>query len=360
MCSKAIRDTLRYRNPAAIQLDTSRLEYYSRFVKELSTAQEDFDPTTLEYLAPHLPSDFLLLPQTRVLKIPRCPDHMQGYDMLLGPALVEIDIEIYFEDFEVFDQWKPLRYGMSLLTRMCTMCPNLEVLRMTLENGRSIHIGSFIQVVQSRYTCLRVLHLSAYNCFIDDRRDAEFTSKPITDLLRTTCSRVQEFSSVEIPVPADSVIKLATNPNLRDVRICLDATALELSLFKGIHRPFSALRSMRFSVEHLDERSLSFLDSVSSGVLTRLVIDLEGFQLTSTMLRAHTKKLQQSPFRNTLTLFGLTFYESLAEHVTYKALKPLFDMPRLSRLFLQYPSDKVAQTIAQKKPHIEVVEKEDW
>lgn len=167
----------------------------------------------------------------------------------------------------------------------------------------------------------------------------------------------REFSLVKIPVPADGVIKLATNSNLRDVWLYLDKTTLELSLFEGIHRPFSALRAMRFSVEHLAEHSLSFLGSVSSGVLTRLIIDVEDLKLDSVMLHAHVQKLQQSPFRDTLALFGLAFeYSGPREKMTYKFFEPLFDLPRISRLFLRWPSAELVRVIHEKQPHIELID----
>ncbi|OSX57375.1 hypothetical protein POSPLADRAFT_1156508 [Postia placenta MAD-698-R-SB12] len=348
-----IHDALRYASPVTTQLDISRLEHYSRFVRELSITENNVKPATLEYLAPHVPSDFYLLPRARILKL-HPSSNLDGFDMLFGPALVEIDIQVGRGN------WESIGHSMSLLTRMCTVCTNLEALHMDMyHNGSSFRVGTFMQVVQSMYPRLRTLHLSADHDSEGDRCDPEFTSKPISDLLRTTCSRAQEFSSVKIPVPADGIIQLATNPNLRDVTICLDATELEPRLFKGIHRPFCALRAMRFSVEHLDERSLSFVGNVSSRILTRLIIDVEDadVELDSTMLHAHILKLQQVPFRDTLTLFGLDFeHAELSKAVGYEALEPLFDLPHISRLFLRRPSDELVRTIAEKQPHIKLID----
>ncbi|EED85178.1 predicted protein [Postia placenta Mad-698-R] len=272
--------------------------------------------------------------------------------MFLGPALVEMHIEIDDDDCD------STIHGIPFLTGMCCVCTNLEVLRLNIscEDNSPDHIGAFVQMVQSIYRRLRIFCLSAKNDS-SDRCDSKFMAKPIVDLLRTTCSRSQEFSLVEIPVPADGVIKLATNPHLRDVCIYLDKTTLKPSPFEGIHRPFSALRAMRFSVEHLDEHSLSFLGSVSSGVLARLIIDVENLKLDSVMLHAHIQKLQQSPFRDTLALFGLDFkYSGPRENMKYEFLKPLFDLPRISRLFLRWLSAELVRTIAEKQPHIELVD----
>ncbi|OSX57362.1 hypothetical protein POSPLADRAFT_1157218 [Postia placenta MAD-698-R-SB12] len=269
-----------------IQIDTSRLEHYSCFLRELSIIEDYIELSTLEYLAPHLPSDFCFLPRTRVLKLHLSGD-MEGFDMLIGPELVDVHIEIDSD-------WTSMRCGITFLARMCCVCTNLEVLRLDIrfegeaEAELSSHVGTFVQMVQSTYPRLRILHLLAIHDY-DYRCDPEFTSRPIIDLLRTTCARAQEFSSVHIPVPENGVIKLARNPNLRDVWICLDETPLERRIFEGIHRPFSALHAMRFSVKHMDESSLSFLGSVSSAVLTRLIIDVEddSENLDPTMLCAH-------------------------------------------------------------------------
>lgn len=339
-----------------IQIDTSRLEHYSCFLRELSIIEDYIELSTLEYLAPHLPSDFCFLPRTRVLKL-RLSGDMEGFDMLIGPELVDVHIEIDSD-------WTSMRCGITFLARMCCVCTNLEVLRLDIrfeeeaEAELSSHVGTFVQMVQSTYPRLRILHLLAIHDY-DYRCDPEFTSRPIIDLLRTTCARAQEFSSVHIPVPENGVIKLARNPNLRDVWICLDETPLERRIFEGIHRPFSALHAMRFSVKEMDESSLSFLGSVSSAVLTRLIIDVEddSENLDSTMLCAHIQCVQQSPFRDTLTLFGLAFdtRSNLSKKVTYEILGPLFDLPQFSRLFLRRPSDELVLTIAGKHPHIELI-----
>lgn len=66
---------------------------------------------------------------------------------------------------------------------MCTVCTNLEALRMDMyHDGSSFRGGTFVQVVQSMHSQLCTLRLLADHDSEGDRCDPEFTLKSIRRL----------------------------------------------------------------------------------------------------------------------------------------------------------------------------------